>query len=430
MGFVGKRLPEILVFSSSFAVLLCFAFRSPVWYDDSCHYLAVKSLSETGIEAFGGNPFSTFVTVGPAVNYPCSWFMKTLGISMLHARLFMIFYAILALIGIYFLTINVYNDSRNAKTIAVWAVGLTAFTIQFSVYGSQVLGEVPAMAWMAFGMISMDKRPVFAGICFGLSGLCKEYVAAPLLALLLYHAYKISWKKAVMAGNIAFVVVALYYVYRFGNAENIASYWAEKVDYRSEFLALSFTESLRFLLSKPLVVLGTVALIYRSPGNILVFQLALIILFLMSAGYDRFGLWLVPGAAIGIAPYMRYFISEKRIIISTTLLIAFVQTTPYKLVKYMFEEPNTDEKKIAEWAGNKRLFTYELPLAIFCENVKLPSYPPAVSHLEPAPKISKNEYFVSGPYSHTEYKNYSVPGNWLLVYRLGIYQVYTLNDAI
>ncbi len=430
MGFGGKHLPEIVVFASAFIVLQVFALRSPVWYDDACHYLTVKSLAETGVESFGGHPFSTFITVGPAVNYPCAWFLKAFGVSMHSARVFMSFYAVLGLFGIYLLTKDVYKDSRHARTMALWAVVLTAFTVQYSVYGAQVLGEVPAMAWTFFGLLLLDKSPVFAGVCFGMAGLCKEYIAAPLAVLLVGFAYKFSWKSVFVVGGIALAMVAFYYAFRFGTVENIEKYWVEKWGYKSEFAAFVFTEPIRFILTKPLIVLGTLALIYRNPGGLLLFHLSLALFYLLSAGYDRFGLWLIPGAAMGIAPYMRYFFSQKKLLIVAVLLAASIQKTPYTMLKYILNTPNEEEKNIAQTVGETRVFTYELPVAIFCKNVKLPKHPPAVSHLEPPPILTEGGYFVAGPYANTEYFNFVVSPNWRTVYQSKNYRIYANRDKI
>ncbi|MDW8334317.1 MAG: hypothetical protein RMM53_08895, partial [Bacteroidia bacterium] len=340
------------------------------------------------------------------------------------ARLFMCLYAFFALTAVYFTARKTYEDSGRKDAIALWAVALTAFTSQFSVYGSQTLGEVPALGWMLWGLYFLETRPAIAGTCFGFAGLCKEYTAVPLAAMLLFHAIKKSFKSALTAGAIAGTLVALYYASKFDDMDLLADYWRKKSGYGREFLAFDFSEPLRFLAFKPLILLGSVALIYRNTPNLTVLHTALSVCFLISAGYDRFGLWLIPGAAVGIAPFARFFFEKRPLATALVVLLLFVQKTPFLMIQRILYAPNEEEKRVATFVRDARVFTYELPLVLFAAKVRLPRHPPALSHLEPPPVISSDEYFVAGPYAQTEYTNYAVSPDWVRLFRCNQYDVY------
>jgi hypothetical protein len=332
------------------------------------------------------------------------------------------------LLSIYFLAKKTYYDTANAKNNAIGAVILTVFTIQYSTYGSQVLGEIPAMTWLICGVYLIEKKIIAASVCLALAVLCKEYMLAPVAVILSLYSWKHNVRYAILAGITVLIIVSMYYFFRFDSLDQIEIYWSEKIGYRNEFLSFGFNETIRFLAFKPLIILGTFALIARGPIILLGLHLSLLLLFIVSAGFDRFGLWLIPGAAIGISPFVRYAFSIKPIATFFICLILFVQKTPFMLIKYIFEEQNRTERIVANCLKEKKVFTYELPLALFIENIRLPRYPPAVSQKEPPPTLEDGEYFIVGPYAKTEYPNFNIGKEWKFIFRSGPYEIYQFSS--
>ncbi|MFW5658971.1 MAG: ArnT family glycosyltransferase [Bacteroidota bacterium] len=302
------------------------AARIPPWYDDACHWLVARTLHHTGTTAFPLatdmtriDPDSRFVTVGPAVNYLVAGWMWLFGDDFWRVRVLMSVIGLLMLLALFRLAVHGLHFAK-----AVWAVALLAGSVPFITFGSQLLGEGAMLLFLLTGLRALLasatmrwQDALVASVCFNLAILSKEYIALPVGLMLVFGFVrallddrKATVKWLVMGATLP-LGVAVWYALKFDSWADLQAYWALKSAYTSEFLALTFSQSLRFLLFKPVIVLGTLALVLRvifrrewQDGLLLVLQAQLLVFFLLSAGYDRFGLVLMPIACIYLGEWV------------------------------------------------------------------------------------------------------------------------------
>ncbi|MEM7041139.1 MAG: glycosyltransferase family 39 protein, partial [Bacteroidota bacterium] len=270
----------LVVFGLFAGLLILSAIYSDVWYDDAGHFLVVQQLAETGsacypVDLAGGfcDPASAYITMGPALNYPLAGWMQMFGMGMGTARILMLLLSVLTLGAFIWMGRQVVQERK-----VFWAALLVVGNIQFMTYGAQVLGEVPMLGWLFLGLglclRGLEKERsgmiVLAGLSWGLAILTKEYIAVPLaVSMFIWMAIlgmKGKWKPVFAlfgAGLAVILLVVGWYLIRTGGLKGLVEYMAVRQSYGSEFFALNFSESMRFLLWKPLIALGSVALLVK-----------------------------------------------------------------------------------------------------------------------------------------------------------------------
>jgi 4-amino-4-deoxy-L-arabinose transferase-like glycosyltransferase len=178
--------------------------RSPrTWFDEGSHLHVPKTLVQTGHYADrsseGFRAFGPTVGVGPTVMLPIAAVFKIGGIGLLGARLVIALYTIIA-IAAFVLLMNRLAGGRIALLAAV--LMLAAPGLDFITTGRQVIGEVPALAYLLIGLLvwftrdgttgeigltRCTKRCMIAGGFFGLTIVTKGQlgiVLGPSLVLL------------------------------------------------------------------------------------------------------------------------------------------------------------------------------------------------------------------------------------------------------
>ncbi len=460
-------------------------FGSDIWYDDACHFLVLKGLVTTGVEAFPinahqYNPYSLFITVGPAVNYPAALILQLTGVQMWAARLFIWVHSLVVL----FVLAKIVSQFSRNKTADLWAVILLGLNIQFLVYGSQYLGEMPAILGLLIGIYFqhrwLNQRQIidFVGVIAGwqFAVLSKEYMAVPVgMSLFTFFiAEIISWIRTpaiqppgypavdsnrfyriiglAIQGILLPVGILIYYWLRFDSRAAFENYFQHRLSYGSEFWVWELEWSVWFLISKPVAILGTLALAIRVWAKRLttdIFSLHvqgwLLFFFLASAGYDRFGLLLLPVAAMYLsewvaAGFRKLFSPWKRLpawAITGILLLSFLLIsgrTSWQLIYYIHQiytnGANADEKHILyDWAKKhpnptQPLMLYDLPLVLFLPDsvgFQLPQWPPCAATLENPTELPVIAgIFANDYYSHTfahQCKDSTVKNNRYQLYR-------------
>lgn len=428
-----------------FALLLVLAAgTSPVWYDDAGHYLVIKALAEHGevcypvhMAAGDCQPDSPFITLGPTLNYPLAAVLWLTGGGMYALRLAMAVFSLLSLLAFWHLAKAVLE--REAKVL--WAVALVIGNVQFVNYGAQVLGEAPMLGWLFLGMWALARWLQGGHIGWAIGGilawfmaiLTKEYIAIVIaLAMLGFWAALLlrrdrRWLPWMGLGVGIGALLLGYHLLKAGGLAEVQRWFVERQSYGSEFLAFDLLEGCRFLLFKPLVLLGTAAMALRVAVRarlldvfLLCFQLAWLLFFFSSAGYDRFGFQLIFLPAIYLSEFLlttweRWAARHWwRIgILGLCFLGLFSQRTLPLLAERLLDGVSSnvaEEEAVAllERYHPRSLFTYDQQLAPFLPDsipLRLSAIVPSAAVQAPPLELAPGEYFLAGPYAFTEFQS-------------------------
>src|SRR5262249_37166813 len=124
------------------------------WFDEGSHLHVPKTLVQTGHYADrsseGFRAFGPTVGVGPTVMLPIAAVFKVAGMSLLRARLVVAVYALIALAA--FATLSYRLAGRRIALIATTLL-LAAPAVDFVATGRQILGEIPAFAYLLCGLL-------------------------------------------------------------------------------------------------------------------------------------------------------------------------------------------------------------------------------------------------------------------------------------
>jgi 4-amino-4-deoxy-L-arabinose transferase-like glycosyltransferase len=173
------------------ALLFVHLDQSPrTWFDEGSHLHVPKTLVQTGHYADrsseGFRAFGPTIGVGPTVMLPIAAVFTIGGIGLLGARLVIALYAILA-IGAFILLMRRLAGGRVALLATI--LMLAAPGLDFIFTGRQVLGEIPAFAYLLAGLLvwftrdgatgdailtGCTKRCIIAGGFFGLTIVTKS----------------------------------------------------------------------------------------------------------------------------------------------------------------------------------------------------------------------------------------------------------------
>lgn len=389
------------------------AWKSPVWYDDAGHYLVAKAWAETGewcypvvaedgriTECIQGSPF---ITMGPALAWPGAMILKAFRGGMTSLRVFMVLLSLLVLCVFYGWTKALLNESK-----AFWATLIVVGNIQFVTYGAEFLGEIPMLGWLFAGLWMLKNwvvdgkgwaNAVLALILLEMAILTKEYIAPVIgaglflggLWLVLKGEKRMGLKTllfSVLLGvfSLACLIIA------YGGWQGFQSALAQRASYSEEFFLLS-GEPWRFLVFKPFIWLGAIALIVklrlrRSPVDILlaaVFAMQ-VLWFVISAGFDRFGFQLIYIPAIYLAEFAAFgwnwwaekgrHKSLKRMLILAAILIPGWQQSLLRPLRATWSSAyaeqlnleNLREKQVAALLDQEKvqtIFTYDQQIMPF-----------------------------------------------------------------
>ncbi len=200
------------------------------WFDEGSHLHVPKTLVTEGVYADkssdGYRYYGPTLGVGPTVMLPIAAAFEVAGIGLQQARLVMGIYLLLALAAFYVLARRLGGLRFALIAVALLVTMRGASTLE---YGRQVLGEVPALFYMAaglavwFGGKGRDSwwRLIGAGLLLGLSIVTKSQnllVIAP--ALLIGWVANLIWYRSVpqrfflVTGIVTAGVVALWQGYQ------------------------------------------------------------------------------------------------------------------------------------------------------------------------------------------------------------------------
>lgn len=430
---------RILFWASAVGLLSVFAVYKAVWYDDACHYLVGRTLALHGQEAFPIqpdqlDPHSLFITVGPAVNYPMALAMRLLGPHMWVARAVAVGFSLLSLLGLLALGRRLLRPGTG-----YWGALLLLTSIQFLVYGTQYLGEGPLICYLLLAMLALCRlaaggRWGWALVCllaYWAAILSKEYIALPLGLSLLAGTALAWWARLAywpwLVGICLLLPLAplLYYALRFSDWASLEAYWQLKANYSEEFWVWNWQAALRFIALKPLIWLGTLALLIRVrvrrrwiDGWLLSLQLLLLFFFTGSIGYDRFGLLLMPIPALYLGEWLaaiwarylaRAYTPYRRrvgVVLGVVVFFLLAQRTPFYLPALWQQDARERQahRCMASALGARPYFTYDLQLVPALQATwRLPQYPPSSWQQQPPLVLLPGEALAYGFFAETEY---------------------------
>ncbi|HEY4493701.1 MAG TPA: glycosyltransferase family 39 protein [Candidatus Paceibacterota bacterium] len=170
------------------------------WFDEAVNLEVARTFAETGHYALATSPDEyyshsyQFETSGYPLVAPLALLFKVFGFSFSLARGMMLISLIVFLFSVYFLARHWWGDWP-----AVGAVALLASFPPLVFNGMSIIGEVPALALITLGLLSLDyfleRRKllnfVLAGLAFGLALSAKPLFAPLILALFVaYLVYR------------------------------------------------------------------------------------------------------------------------------------------------------------------------------------------------------------------------------------------------
>jgi 4-amino-4-deoxy-L-arabinose transferase-like glycosyltransferase len=182
-----------------------------IWFDEGEHLHVPKTLVQAGqyadISSEGFRYFGPTVGVGPMVMIPIALAFKLGGIGLLQARLVMALYLLSAAALFLMVARRLFGG---AVALLATAFLVTTPSLGFIETGRQVLGEVPAFAFLLLGVLLWWRAAepgahwgslLGAGIAFGLAGQTKNdlgMILVPtflfLFALDRFHYRQLTWR--------------------------------------------------------------------------------------------------------------------------------------------------------------------------------------------------------------------------------------------
>ncbi len=165
------------------------------WFDEGMNLDTAKNLAQLGRYGLqssdGFRQFDSSVQTGPTVLVPVALIFKLFGVGLIQARLVMVAYLLFAAVGMYWTGKQLFDPAVGTVAILVFASAT-----QFGPFlnGRDVLGEVPAVAFLCWGAGAFVRARgaksgalyAGAGLLFGLAILTKSQfvLLVPLIPLL------------------------------------------------------------------------------------------------------------------------------------------------------------------------------------------------------------------------------------------------------
>lgn len=200
-AFIERLTPWLLLIVMSVPLLtLRLAVYPPVWFDEGWSMNAARTLMEDGIygtyTAAGHIPFDPGVTSGPTVIIPIALSFKLLGMGVVQARLIIVLFTLLGILGLHAIAAYVYGRTRALFVMMILLAMPAIHDVCLLSLGRQVLGETPSLALIALGFWlwfrSWDTERwslcLLAGFALGLGLVSKMQVGFALLPALVLIA--------------------------------------------------------------------------------------------------------------------------------------------------------------------------------------------------------------------------------------------------
>jgi 4-amino-4-deoxy-L-arabinose transferase-like glycosyltransferase len=162
------------------------------WFDEGLNLLAARTLADSGrfgLETVDGfSAFDLGLGTGPTVIVPIALIFKAFGVSLGHARVVPLTYLLLAATGLFCVARQTFGRTVGIVAVLTFASLSTTGPL---VFGREVLGDVPALAFIFWGVAALAGRRVHqdrwwlaAGLLFGLAVLTKHQMAIFVPAIL------------------------------------------------------------------------------------------------------------------------------------------------------------------------------------------------------------------------------------------------------
>lgn len=217
------------------------------WHDEGAALLLARTLAEDGVYAMrnsdGYQTFGPVQSVGPTVILPVALVFKIFGVGLLPGRVVVAVYTLIALLLFYLVGRHLF-DTWTA-ILGLFFL-LSAPAVRIFIYGREVLGEVPGLAFFLAGSLALynalQKRrltwTILAGLLFGAAILTKsQYLLmipatlsiAAILDLVYYR--KDAWKTLALVTGLALVCGFAWQVWQV-SYYGLASYQADLVKLR------------------------------------------------------------------------------------------------------------------------------------------------------------------------------------------------------
>lgn len=427
-----------VIFYTALAFFIAVSYRqifvhTALHYDEVGNYLPAWNYAHHRQYAFTVqspeklSAISPFITIGPYVGY--SLILFSWADTAWHlARIWIFLHAVILLFVLYFLV-----KKHFSKPAALLTCAILMFNGTFITYSTRIMGEIPAFMGYFLGFWAYtqgkEKKQSFwyliAFIGFEISLLSKEYFAV-IIGLTLFFIWIFEQKCRINAifwiGMALPLGTVLWYFLHFKDLQTIQLYFKERQIYRTEFFVFSFT-TLQWIAFKPLIGIGYVlhtlkCYLQKRHVDIFLwtFQTLYMIFFLISIGFERFGMGLFLISAIYVAEFLygMHFIPAltqfQKIFISLFLAILIIQKSSYLLWKNAEKMPDIDVKPFQ----NKIIHTPELSLIplVAKYHYQIPLYPPAaLKYAENTQNLVKTiqkqyqhaDVLILGEYAFTEY---------------------------
>ncbi len=183
----------ILIFLGLAGLTVRIDVYPPIWFDEGYKLNAAYTLATEGVfgthTSSGLHPFDPLISSGPADIGAIALSFKLFGAGIAQARLVIVLYALLALASLYRIAEYLYGPSLALFACLLVLAAPPIQGVSFLMLGRQVLGEIPALALILFGLwmwfLSWEKHNIgfaaVSGLAIGLGLLSKNQLAFALL---------------------------------------------------------------------------------------------------------------------------------------------------------------------------------------------------------------------------------------------------------
>ncbi|MCG8350253.1 MAG: glycosyltransferase family 39 protein [Chloroflexales bacterium] len=203
------------------------------WFDEGLNVSAAAAIARDGVyalpDAQGFRVLDPAIQTGPTVIVPIAVAFQAFGVGFLQARLVIIGFALVALVGYWLLAQRLVGRRASLLAVAFLLAGSPEPMASFIPMSRQVLGEVPSLAYLLLGVLiwlpavqrqSTKLTPfILAGLAWGIALITKSQVLLTFPAALaavaafdrLYYR-QARWRDFVLPMAVAIGCVAVWYL--------------------------------------------------------------------------------------------------------------------------------------------------------------------------------------------------------------------------
>lgn len=209
-------------------LLILLLARLPIapwpWFDEGLNVGTAATLLRAGAYALPDGEalriFDPAIQTGPTVIVPVALAFAAFGVGFTQARLVIVAFALIAVVGYWLLARRLLGRRAGWLAVALLAAGTAEPMASFIPMSRQVLGEVPALAYLLLGMLIWlraveRRRPVhapylLAGLAWGIAMVTKSQVliTLPIAILLLGLIDRLYYRQAGWMSYLVPLVVA------------------------------------------------------------------------------------------------------------------------------------------------------------------------------------------------------------------------------